>query len=129
MTEQTREWVKYAEADYIAVERLFVNGSHPPYGIICFHCQQCIEKYIKAYLTEHDIEFPRTHWLTSLLDHVIPLKPEWDIHRNPLTILTNFAAETRYPGEGMPMSRKITQNAIEITQEIRTIIRTELNIK
>ncbi|MBI4848150.1 MAG: HEPN domain-containing protein [Nitrospirae bacterium] len=28
---------------------------------MCFHCQQCIEKYLKAFLIYNESEPPRTH--------------------------------------------------------------------
>ena len=33
----------------------------PNYDGVCFHAQQCIEKYLKAKLVEADIDFPKTH--------------------------------------------------------------------
>ena len=35
-------------------------------SIICFHCQQCIEKYLKAFLISNDKEAPMTHDLEYL---------------------------------------------------------------
>ncbi len=80
MKELTLERDRYAEDDYSAVEQLFITGKNPPYGIVCFHAQQCVEKYLKAFLTEHDLSFERTHNLTILLDLLLPLKGEWNIH-------------------------------------------------
>mgnify|MGYP000307964815 CR=1 FL=1 len=34
---------------------------------ICFHAQQAVEKYLKAFLILHDIDFPRTHDVDYLL--------------------------------------------------------------
>jgi HEPN domain-containing protein len=36
--------------------------------LVCFHLQQCIEKYLKARLNEAGIPFPKTHDLERLLD-------------------------------------------------------------
>ncbi len=128
MRETTREWVHVAEEDYSAIVQLFVNGKNPPYGVVCFHCQQCVEKYLKAFLTEQEIDFPRTHWLSILLQLMLPIKPEWNIHEDALNVLSNFATETRYPGE-FQINRKVTQNAVVIAEEIREIIRVELDIR
>ena len=127
MKELTREWTRFAEEDYSAVVQLFIEGKNPPYGIVCFHCQQCVEKYMKAFLTEHGIEFEKTHRLTPLLDLCLPIHPEWDLHRDALKVLTNFAVISRYPYE-VEVNRKITQNAVDIAIEMREIVRTALGM-
>jgi len=128
MNEQTPEWVKKAEEDFSTIEQLFIEGKRPPLAIVCFHAQQCVEKYLKSYLIEHNIAFERTHNLATLIDLTLPLKPEWAIHRDAMGVLTNFAILSRYPDE-MIIDRKTTQDAVHITIEMREIIRAELNIK
>ncbi|HET9136349.1 MAG TPA: HEPN domain-containing protein [Candidatus Kapabacteria bacterium] len=127
MKELTLEWVHKAEEDYETILQLFIEGKKPLYSIVCFHGQQCIEKYLKVFLTESGIDFPKTHLLSQLLDLSIPLKPEWDLHRQALNVLSNFAIWTRYPHE-MMVDRKIAQNAVEITFELRSLLRNELGI-
>lgn len=127
MKEQTLEWVKFAEEDFSAIQQLFIEGKRPPYYVVCFHAQQCVEKYLKAFLVEHEIAFERTHRLTTLLDHALFLHPEWDLHRDALIILTNYATDSRYPGE-VHIDRRITQNAVEIALEMRELIRMALSI-
>ncbi|MBW1960508.1 MAG: HEPN domain-containing protein [Deltaproteobacteria bacterium] len=34
---------------------------------VCFHAQQCAEKYLKAFLTFKNIDFPKTHDIGELL--------------------------------------------------------------
>ncbi|PWU17906.1 MAG: hypothetical protein C5B50_10290 [Verrucomicrobia bacterium] len=51
MKQATREWVKKAENDFETAAALMrrkkILGDS-----ICFHCQQCVEKYLKARLEE-----------------------------------------------------------------------------
>ena len=54
-----KAWIKKAENDLIAAKILFKTKPEPPLDIICFHAQQCAEKYIKAYLVYHNIEFEK----------------------------------------------------------------------
>jgi HEPN domain-containing protein len=56
----THEWGQKAEGDYIAAETLR-QAENPVYDAICFHAQQCVEKYLKAWLVQQEIDFPRTH--------------------------------------------------------------------
>jgi len=44
----TAEWVAKAEGDFATLERESRVRKHPNYDGICFHAQQCAEKYLKA---------------------------------------------------------------------------------
>jgi HEPN domain-containing protein len=59
MHELTAEWVEKAENDYRTAVVVLEEIAEPIVDTACFHCQQCAEKYLKAFLTEHQIEFPR----------------------------------------------------------------------
>lgn len=60
------EWVRKAEADYEAATILIRKRQQPLPDVVCFHCQQCSEKYLKAFLVKHKIAFPKTHNLLVL---------------------------------------------------------------
>lgn len=44
-----RAWVRKAESD-LKVARDELATLEPATDAVCFHCQQCAEKYLKAYL-------------------------------------------------------------------------------
>ena len=46
----------------------------------CFFCRQCVEKYLKARLTEAGLAFPRTHDLLQLLNLCLQSEPLWSIY-------------------------------------------------
>lgn len=94
----TLEWVKKAEGDFAVMERESRVRKQPNYDDICFHAQQCAEKYLKARLCEADITFPKTHSLTSLLDQTLAVEPLWEALREPLAYLSVYAVDFRYPG-------------------------------
>ena len=97
MKRATREWVKKAEADHAGVLRL-VTGATILSDLACFHCQQAAEKYLKALLEELGSSIPKTHDLEILANLVQPSHPELRILRRGLLFLTDFAVDTRYPG-------------------------------
>jgi HEPN domain-containing protein len=97
----TREWIAKAEGDFAMVEREAKARKNPNYDGLCFHAQQCVEKYLKARLYEADIDFPKTHVLAALLDLVLPVEPLWESFRESLIFLTGFAVSFRYPGESV----------------------------
>ncbi len=51
-------WLKKAENDLRTAEYIMTMHD-PPYDTVCFHAQQCAEKYIKGFLTFHEIDFPK----------------------------------------------------------------------
>lgn len=63
MQELTREWIAKAENDFAAADMTLHSGDVPIIDVASFHCQQCVEKYPKAFLQEKEIEFPRQHYL------------------------------------------------------------------
>ena len=98
MKAATREWVDRAEADYAAA--LISRRSRKKHArdLVCFHLQQCIEKYLKARLQEAGVAVPRTHDLERLLDLALPHEPLWSAVRPAMAALTDQAVESRYPG-------------------------------
>jgi HEPN domain-containing protein len=97
MKKPTREWVKKAEEDWV-LARHGSRSKIPVHVGVCFHCQQCAEKYLKALLEELGLRVPKTHDLDLLLTDLLPHYPTLRSMRRGLLYLSNFAVETRYPG-------------------------------
>ncbi len=60
MKAATRDWVQKAEHDFLAAVDLGRRRKKPLHDMVCFHCQQAAEKYLKARLEEAAIHFPKT---------------------------------------------------------------------
>ena len=73
MKASTRDWVTKADEDFAAALTLARPRKKPLSGLVCFHAQQCVEKYLKARLNEGSIQFHRTHDLEQLLIQVSTL--------------------------------------------------------
>ena len=99
MKPTTAEWVAKAEDDYAVMERESRVVVHPSYDAVCFHAQQCAEKYLKARLCEADVAFGKTHDLVALLEQTLDQEPGWEGFREGLAYLSDFAVSFRYPGE------------------------------
>jgi HEPN domain-containing protein len=63
-----KEWIDIAEEDLLLAKKGLLISSGISYRIICFHSQQSAEKYVKAFLIFHRVDFPYTHNITTLLD-------------------------------------------------------------
>lgn len=109
LEEQVFKWVEIAEEDLILANHAFTLSSNIPYRLICYHAQQCAEKYLKALLVSRLIDFPYTH----VIDDIVKLCPaELDLMNTLASTfkLTNYAVAKRYPGE----YKKVTKaNAVE----------------
>jgi hypothetical protein len=78
----------------------------PVHDGVCFHCQQCAEKYLKGLLEEKGLAIPKTHTLVLLLATLVTHHPELRAFRRGLIFLTPFAVETRYPGDSATNARQ-----------------------
>jgi HEPN domain-containing protein len=121
----TQEWVNKAEGDFATAQRELQVQQAPNYDAVCFHSQQCAEKYLKACLQEAAIAFRKTHDLTALLDQLIPLKPSWETMRPILEALTTYALEFRYPSASA--NQMLASQAFDDCYEVRQIIRQHLS--
>ncbi len=95
----TLEWINKAEGDFAMMERESRARKNRNYDGICFHAQQCAEKYLKARLHEAGLEFKKIHDLVALLEKTLDIEPMWEIFREHLAYLSDFAVSFRYPGE------------------------------
>lgn len=67
--EYIENWLKKAENDLkIVKHELELSEDEIVKDAACFHCQQAVEKYLKAYLIFHKIDFPRTHNIEYLIE-------------------------------------------------------------
>jgi HEPN domain-containing protein len=116
----TREWIEKAEGDFRTAEREIL-AEPPNYDAAAFHAQQCAEKYLKAWMIEAGVAFPKTHDLTSLLRLVPPSDPEWESLHPKLDALTSLGIEVRYPG--VSADAEDAQEALETARMVRSLVR------
>ena len=126
MKKLTKEWVRKAEGDLAAVRRIR-KGGPPLHDEICFHCQQAVEKYLKAFLQESRLIIPRIHDLLRLLDLVLPQHPDLRSMRSRLRILQRFAVDIRYPGFSANASQ--SRRAVQVADTVRAEIRRRLGLR
>jgi HEPN domain-containing protein len=77
-------------------------------------------------LQEADIFFGKTHDLTTLLDLLLPVEPDWDTLRTDLQALTVFAVAYRYPGDSA--DKNDAEEAINKCRKFREIARRALGL-
>ena len=125
MTPETAQWVRYAEEDWQVANE--VAGRRPPHrNAACFHCQQAVEKYLKALLQELGLAVPRTHNIKQLIDLLVPHEATLSRFRRSGGSLTKYAVEYRYPGERA--TTRQMQAALRTMKRVRTELRARLSL-
>lgn len=126
MQQITLEWIAKAEADFATAQRELGVTDRPNYDGVCFHAQPCAEKYLKAFLQESNIVFPRTHDLADLLGLTLSIEPGWIAMQPDLNTLSAFAVESRYPGESSGLDE--AKEAVQKCDSVRGVVRRALGL-
>ena len=121
-----REWVDKAEADYKGATALNRRRVEPLPDLVCFHCQQCIEKYLKRVLVQQGRPAPRIHDLLQLLNLCAVGDPPLLRLRPDVLALNPFSVQVRYPGAAATPHQ--ARDALLVTRRLRRILRRRLGL-
>jgi HEPN domain-containing protein len=115
------QWLAKADQDIAACETLL--AANPPFLYpSCFHAQQAAEKYIKAFLTWHQIEFPKTHDIEQLLYLAETADQHTISNLKNAVELTPYGVDLRYPGDVPEPSLEEARNAVQLAKDVRDAI-------
>ena len=85
-----------------------------------FHCQQAVEKAMKAFLTWHDASFREIHNLEELGESCISLDSTLASAVTRVTPLTKYVVRFRYPGAPYEPSVEEARESMGLAQELLT---------
>jgi len=114
-----KAWLKKAENDLMAAEN---SIEAKLYDIASFHAQQCAEKYLKAFLTYHEIEFEKTHAIEDLLLLASQIDDSFVEMIEEGKKLTPYAVEVRYPLLIQEPSEEETKELLRIAIKIKELV-------
>lgn len=116
-----KDWLLKADNDLANAAHTLTLGASCPTDTVCFHAQQCVEKYLKALLVLEGIDFPKTHDLGRLLS-LMPaeLRPEFSPEEQER--LTEYATSARYPG-WEEISLAEARRAVAVARRVRRTVR------
>lgn len=125
-TETARRWLIKADHD-LKIGKGELTTENPATDAICFHMQQCVEKYLKGFLVFHGKEIERTHNISRILRECIDIDLSFSEMDTPaVNRLTLYATELRYPDDFYMPSIDETREAIQQAETIRMFVREKL---
>jgi HEPN domain-containing protein len=128
MHAETEAWISKAEGDYIGASALAKNRSKKISHLTSFAAQQSAEKYLKAYLVEHNVAFPKTHDLAKeLLPRCLNIDKSFSVLEPHLEFLDPYAVQFRYPGDIVTPAE--ARDALKAAKSVRSFVRQKLALK
>jgi len=119
-------WVTKAEEDWITANTMMKRRKVFT-GVVCYHFQQCAEKYIKAIIIHKGSAFPKTHDLNALSDICDANGIFLGMNESDLETLSGYAVTARYPSADP--SKEDMQEALHLAKTIRKFSRMFLGLK
>jgi len=93
--DDVREWFLIADQDFDSAN--FLTKMYPkPIEIICYHCTQAVEKYLKGFLEYNDVVPEKTHNLSYLLDRCIEINDIFKAILKECDFINRFTTNIRY---------------------------------
>lgn len=111
------DWVEKAEDDLLAAGILITDPEL--YAPCAFHCQQCAEKILKAYMLFSKERLIDGHNLSFLCRQAQSVDQSFEQWLDECVILNHYYIESRYPSDLVPdMTKEQVENALRMATEI-----------
>jgi HEPN domain-containing protein len=126
--EVIKQWIIKGDHDLGTARLTYLHI--PEYlDTVTFHCQQAVEKYLKAYLIFQSTAFRFSHDLVYLLDLITQKDPDFENFYDEVSEIQGYAVEIRYPNESTFLSDEKVDKAIFIAKKIRDFVTEKIKIK
>jgi HEPN domain-containing protein len=127
MNEETknyiRQWIEKASDDLIVIDKL-TQFEVVATSAVCFHSQQVVEKYLKAFLIANGVEIRKTHNIEFLLAECEEFDPDFS-SIDPRD-LNDFGVDIRYPGDLYSPSVEETLDHKQIALDVKELVEQKL---
>ena len=126
--EEIVEWLNKANSDLKVVEHeLNLQEKEIVKDAVCFHCQQAVEKYLKAFLIYNKVKPERTHDINHLLDQCANIDKKFT--NIEIRELSSFGVDIRYPSDFYIPDMEDVKFYYDLTKRIKELVITKLRIK
>lgn len=116
-----QQWLSKARKDLQAASVLLA-ADLDDYENVGFHAQQAAEKFIKAFLVRHQIEFPKTHDIGVLRELMARVDRRASQLLVPAEVLTPYGVTFRYPGALPSVSRDEGRRALRLAEQVHDVV-------
>lgn len=113
----TKAWLVRVGEDLRGAE-VDLAAAPPLLGDAMFHCQQAVEKALKAFLTWHDQPFRKTHDLVEIGEKCVAVDSALDPLLRRSAPLTEYAWKFRYPGDASAPTQAEAEEALALAREV-----------
>jgi HEPN domain-containing protein len=113
----TRQWLTHASDDLELAENAAREATRPFLRDAAFHSQQSAEKAWKAFLTWHDVPFPRIHDLEDIGARCVRADTSLQTVADTAAQLSQYAWRFRYPGEPYEPTAEEVRRALQLAHE------------
>ena len=125
--EFVRDWIAKALDDLkVAAHIMNMPEGEVVSWAVCFHCQQAVEKLLKAYLSSKNIDFKRTHDLKYLLQLCADEDPEFG--GVEVGDLSSYATIARYPGLSYEPTLEDAGECLRIATAVKEFVLRKLGL-
>jgi len=125
---ETAEWIIKANSDLKIIEHeLNLPEEEIVKDAVCFHCQQAVEKYLKAFLIHHKVKPKRTHDIGHLLDQCANI--DKDFASFEIKELSIFGVDIRYPDDFYIPTIEEVKFYYNLAKQIKISVNSKLKTK
>ena len=120
-------WLTKAARD-LQTAKTMLQVTDVPSDVVCFHCQQCAEKSLKAFLVSVEQDFPKTHDLPKLLQLCIAHDDGFSALEADAVSLADYAVEVRYVEDWRDIPIKEASEAVQSAEKVMGFVRGRLEL-
>ncbi len=115
-------WLEKGDHDFKAAE-ILLNSKDIVADVICYHCHQAIEKYLKGFLISKKASIPKSHDLDYLLK--LCMKEEMNFHsiKEKIQTLIEYTSDVRYPADDVSYSLSDAKLSYQTAKAIMEFIK------
>jgi HEPN domain-containing protein len=120
-------WLSKADGD-LKVAKRELECDDPVLDAVCFHLQQAVEKYLKAFLSKSQQKITKTHNLEFLIQQCIQIDEEFSDYEEEFDSISECGVEIRYPDSFITLESNELREDLSTVGKFRSFIRKKLLI-
>ena len=125
--EYIKLWINKGDGD-LKVAKRELGYQDSVLDAVCFHLQQSVEKYLKAFLTEVDQRIEKTHNIEFLLEKCIQIDNDFSKFEEKFDRISECGVEIRYPDTFIILDKKDLEDSLTLVEEFRLFILEKIGI-